>query len=562
MSLNKSNAVTLFLVCVASILAIYTVLTTQVTYLSANDWGILSRLPVTYWMGIAAICALVLFSFRSSKSLNLNVSIAIFVLVLVYTNFIPQIIETPIGLTSMSLWPSSQASLTISTGHIAVGQPNQMLDYNNWPFFTIFTSIFMLITGSPLSWLLKWFPLFSITFWALIVFLILKRFLGSKYGLIGAALFLCGSWTKQQYFGPQSFAFMLFLLVLYLSLKSESGTFNFNKKSFFILALAVFIGLVFFHVLTPVALLLMLAATYLITSLFAMHAGKQSKTLGYFVLLCTTIVVAYNVYVTPSFVSYGFNKVVDAFGTSLFQQVSRIAGSQYQTFTSAIIYGLVFGFVGISLIGLLLMLRDKNQPKLQTLTYLSSIGVMLILALVPYGEEGPFRAFMFTLPFLSLICVWFLKRKPALLGTLLCIFLLLSVPAIYGADSYCLITDPELAGGKYVAQYLPDTSHVFGKVETYVRYFDPSSSLIFYTIGSQPFLDYDSLDIEQHIDGINYLTISRNQINYVEYYSGINPYQNMNLLQNINVTRACLYDNGNFSVHILNPYISSLPPGW
>jgi hypothetical protein len=542
-------------------LAIHAVLTTHVTSLNTTDWGILSRLPITYWVGLGLVGVLILFSLRNAQSLSLKVSLTIFVLILVYTNFVPQIIETPIGLSRFSLWPSSQASLTISTGHISVGQPKQMLDYNNWPFFTVFTSIFMLITGSPLGWLAKWFPLFTITLWALLVFIILKKFLEPKYSLIGAALFLCGSWTKQQYFGPQSFAFVLFLIAIFLLFQSKNPTFNFSKKPFVILTVITFIGLVFSHVLTPVALLLMVITVYLIVNMFDRHDVKSSKSLWYFILLCITIVIAYNVYVTPNFISYGFNQIVAAFGSSVTQQLGRVAGSQYQTFTNASIYGLVGGFFGVSLLGLFLMSRNKNQPKLQTLTWFGATGAMFLIAIIPYGQEGPFRAFIFALPFLALICVSLLKRKPKLLGSLMVVFLILSVPAIYGSDSYRLATDSEMKGTTYIVQYLPDASLVFGRLSTYVRYFNPLTNMTFQSIGAPPFLSYDPISIEQNLDKTNYMAVSRNDVHYYEYYTGANPYQGLNLSQNINVTSSCLYDNGNFSVYLINPFMPIRPTG-
>jgi hypothetical protein len=99
MAVHKSNLLFFLLVCIALILAAYTVLTTSVTYLDSTDWGLLSRLPVSYWLGMLTIGFAVVFSLRSNSTLTTQASLSLLILILLYLTFIPLFIEKPVGLS-------------------------------------------------------------------------------------------------------------------------------------------------------------------------------------------------------------------------------------------------------------------------------------------------------------------------------------------------------------------------------------------------------------------------------------------------------------------------------
>jgi hypothetical protein len=550
---KNSNELLLLLICIAAVLAVYTALITQVSYLDASDWGLLSRLPWSYWLGVGVVGTVILISLRSSRSLNMRLSFVILVMIIVYTNFLPAIIEKPIGLSGMSLWPSSQANLVIASGHIAVGHPTLLLDYTNWPFFTIFTSIFMLITGSPLSLILKWFPLFTVAFWGLMVFLILKKFMRPEYALIGVSVFICGSWTRQEYFGPQSIAMSLFLVFIYLITKTTDYGFGTRNKQFLLLAFVTFFAIVISHELTSFSLLLIMLTAYLIMNIFTKNTARKTKSNLVFCLLCGAVFLSYTVFVTPAFLRDRFGKVLSSLGTSPAQQFSRLPGSQFQQLTNASTYALVLAFASVSAISLLFMFRKKKLPTIQLAFWTGLICALFVVAFIPYGEEGPFRAFLYALPFLSLFCVYILKSKPLLLGCFLLVILVVNIPAVNGSDSYRLVTNPEMQGSNYCAEYLPSGSTVFGQIGTYVRYFDPLKDLQFISPGTAPFLSYNPSSIEAGLGKTNFIVVSRNQQNYYEYYVGRNPFEGIDLTGNISLSRACIYDDGNFTVYVTSP---------
>lgn len=537
---------------ISLVFAITTIFTTSVTYLDSKDWGLISRLPAIYWIGLLLLGVSMFLNLRNN-SLNIKNNIFNLLLIIVYVTFLPMLIEGPVGLSQYSLWPSSESNELITTGYISITQPRMLMSYESWPFFTILSSTFMIITGVPLIVLAKYFPFFTIAFWAILVFLISRKFLKTEYSLLSTALFICGSWTRQQYFGPQSIAFSLFLLFIYLITKDSNFGFGAKKRTTLILVFITFIGSLFFHALTPLIMVSIIFAAYFVSKLFARSAVQQTKSNFCFCLLCFSCLISYNVYVTPAFFKNAFNTIFDSLSkfaiSNPAQQLSRLSGSQFQQFTNISTYLIVVLLTLVSTIALIYMFKKKLLPSLQLSFWFGALGILFSVAFLPYGtQEAPFRAFIFALPFLSIICIYVLKKKPVIIGCLLFLTLIASVPASYGSDSYRLATSPELFGSQYCSRYLPEESVLFYKNPAYVRFFDPSKVFTFVSLGRPPFTNYNATSTTLNLNATDYFILSRNQQNFYEYYLGFNPFESINLTGNPSLANARLYDNGNYSV--------------
>jgi hypothetical protein len=241
--------------------------------------------------------------------------------------------------------------------------------------------------------------------------------------------------------------------------------------------------------------------------------------------------------------------VSDISGLHIYHQAQRLLGSQFQQLTNANIYIVMFSTAAVSLVSIFQILRKRTMGGHQAAFWFSLLGALLIpMLLLPYGEETPFRAFMFGLPFFSLLSVHLLKRKPKILLSFLLLMVIVCIPALYGSDSYRLATAPELLGGKFCATYLPDRAICLYKGSPYVRYYNPLKTLTFQTLGGPPFLSFDPSDIESTINNTDYVILSRNQENYYTYYLGSNPFDRIPFIEKPNVTQGKIYDNGNFSI--------------
>jgi hypothetical protein len=542
----------------ALLLAVLTVLTSSVPYLDAADWGLLTRLPIFYWGGVATTVLTIIFSLCNKSGLNVRNSLVVLLLIMIFLNIVPTLVEQPVGLSLMSLWPSSQANQLVATGHITIGQSRLLMDYSAWPFSTIFTAILMELTGLSVITLAKWFPLFTVSLWGLLVFIILRKFLRPEYALVGVSLFLCGSWTRQQYFGPQSFAFIFYLLFIFLATKSPRFRFGVENRKFLALTLLVFIGAVFSHALTSLMVLLIMISSYVFTYVFARHEEIKNKSNLVFCLLCGTIVVSYTLFIASYFFKDAYSQLMDAlnniFGVPVISQLSRLPGSPFQQMTNMATYALVFSLGIVSLIGLLHVMRKRSLPKTQLTFWIGMLLVLLFVSIMPYGgsEEGAFRAFIFGLPIFSLLSVYYLRNKPKVLALFFTFVFIVSIPALYGSDSYRLATPTELQGAEFCSTYMQNNALLFYKFTTYVRYFDTSHRWIFSSLGRVPFLSYNVSTTEANFKASNYIALSRDQVNYYDYYLGRNPFSDVDITGQPLLGRARIYDNGNFTIYSSN----------
>ena len=543
--------VTDIIIYVAFIFGLVTILSTSVSSLDSTDWGILTKLPLTYWMGLIALGFSILLTVRKG-AINTRSLTVLVILVFFYFHLMPTIIEGPEGLSVFSLWPSSESNLLIAKGGLSIGNPNLLMDYSSWPLSIIFNSIILLITGLHLDFLAKWFPMFTLSFWSLLVFLILKKFFRQEYALVGVGLFLCGSWTRQQYLGPQSFAFSLFLLFMFFMTRSKQG-FEIKARKFFGLAFITFIAILFSHALTSLSILLIIFSTYFAALLFARTDKMKNKSNFIFCLLCGVSALSYNLYFSPQFFSDAVQKMLDAlsdFSTlKTIQQINRLPGSTFQQLTNLNIYLLVLAFVTISGISLIWMIRKRSFSKLQITFWIGYLFTLFIIAFLPYGEEGLFRAFIFGLPLFSILTIHLLKNRPLLLGSFLVFSLFTGLFAFNGSGAYRLATETELNGSGYCADFLPSGSNLFYHFHTYVRYNDQDTSFVFSLLGHPPFVDFNQSSVEDVLKTTDFIAISRNQRIFYEYYLGFDPFENVDLNGNLSLTRGRIYDNGNFTLY-------------
>ena len=85
-----------------------------------------------------------------------------------------------------------------------------------------------------------------------------------------------------------------------------------NKRSVFALTFVIFIAIIFSHALSSLLVLLMVLTTYLATTLFARSEAGRTKSIFGFSLLATITVLAYNMFVSSTFLNDAVLKVTDA----------------------------------------------------------------------------------------------------------------------------------------------------------------------------------------------------------------------------------------------------------
>jgi hypothetical protein len=551
----RKSALFIIILVMATACLVYTVLSTSVLWIEATDWGLVNKLPLVYYAGLFLLGFLWYVGVKSKSYLP-----AALILTLAYVYVAPAVVRIPVW-TSNSYYPFGESLLINSTGHIpgyiTPDTPPTLGNYHYWPLFLYFSSTFTMVTGVPHYFLLKFFPLFTVSIYGLLVLLILRIKLAPRYAYLGAAWVMASLFIRQQYFGPQSIAYILFLAILLVVSLLFFGD-GANRRTLGALLIFLFVCVTLTHALTSFMSLIIFYAAYLVNRLFK---KERAAPLGLLSLGATIIWVGYNSFSAITFFEKGIESFIEIFAgvrdISLYSAGSRVAGSTAQKINFVASWAIV-GLGGIiALLSIFYLLRKLRIKRSVAAYSIFNVALLIMVSLFAFvGEYGPqesfTRAFMFGLLPLSFLCVSFLARKPKLIVALIAVLIFLNIPAQYGADSYRLATDTQLAGTAFIAFYTPANISIVGQFTLYIKYHDPMKN---YTILerelSTPFTDLpNSTIIAEELSIADYVIMSDLQHNYFIFYLGMDPLEQANF-QNFNR----VYDNGGFS--LMTPLNSS-----
>jgi hypothetical protein len=538
--LSKYAAFTVFsgsLACMT-----YTIFSTSITWIEADDWGLTSLLPPVFYVGLFLLGCLWYVGFKSRSYLPVSL-----VLTVAYLYFVPTIVRVPVWISN-SYYPFGESLIINSTGHL-VENPNAIfVSYHSWPLFLYFSSAVTIITGVPHEILLKFFPIFTVSMYGIFTFLILRIKLAVQYALAGAAIMLGGLFIRQQYFGPQSISYIFFLctlLLLSLLFFSERA----NQRLFTALLMSLIVVTTFTHPLTSFMSTIAILAVYLVDRFVT---KKRSAKLGRLFLLAVIVWFVYNIAAAPSFFNTSISRFFEIFtglrSLGIYSESSRIVASVAQRINFAASWAIV-GLCGIvAAISILQILwhTKKKRPGMAFAVF--NVILLILLGMFAffgeYGEvEAYQRAFMFGLVPISFLCVHFLRKKHLLLVAFIAALLFINIPAQYGSDNFRLATNTHLSGVKFLTDYSADQVKLAGRFSIYIRYFDPFKN---YTVVdgnlSAPFVRFpNSTVVEQAVREAEYVVLSDLEHNYYIFYLGADPLEQVDFGGFDRV-----YDNGDF----------------
>jgi len=518
-------------ICLTFLLLVYSVASTQINYVKTTDLGLTSRMPLTFWVGLAFL-GLVWFVCKESKH-GLIVALA---LTIGYLFVAPVIIRIPIWLSN-SYYPFGESSLINSSGHLVDYPSTTLNSYHYWPLFLYFSSEFVQITGIPDSIIMKYFPLLIISLFSVLTYLILRMKMKSVYAIFGAAWLVSSFWLRQQYFGPPAFGYVFFLLNL-LILSYLFFTETTKKPALAALFLVSFIIVTLTHVLSAFMSIVALVALYFAYRLTHKQSPTAVTTLCFFSI---AIFLSYNMFSAPAFFNLSSRTFYNIFSLNIelgiFKEPSRVTGSAAQVlnYRSTLAVMLISG--SIAVLSLLLLLKNRFSRKRLAVssynvfwtTFLALLGLFAVT--VEYGPHEAYqRAFMFGLVPFSYFCVSLLSRKPKILPVVLCLLLFLNIPAQYGADSYTLARKPLLAGSEFFATHTLQNITCFYDFSLEIRYYDPLKEVKFLVLATLPFTKVpNASSVNEVLNEADYVIISDTQNNYYYYFLGQNPLDQVDL---------------------------------
>ena len=393
----------------------------------------------------------------------------------------------------------------------------------------------------------------TISLYAVLAFLILRVKLKASHAILGAALFLGSFFTRQQYFGPQGIAFILFLLTVFIVSRLFFDEKAENKGILAGLFVLLFAVITLTHALTSLMTLIVVVAGYLA------HIILKKQPPAFALQLCAfsaVFVVAYNVFFAQNFFTQTAVTLSEfLFGgeePSLLKEPSRIVSSEAQRLNYYASWGIVLLMGLIAAIQVLYLLRNLRSRKHANderfsffmVIWLVLAGVFGVTAV--YGSHEAYqRAFMFGLIPIIYLCISLFAKKPRALSLILAGLLFVNVVAMYGSDTYRLERFESLAGTKFLVDVTPQNISVLYGFWPHIRYQDPLKHVEFFEVrGTLPYTSVpDSASVQKTLSKTEYIIRSELQRNYYLYFLGKDPLDQVSL-EGFNR----VYDNADFRI--------------
>ncbi|MYS63425.1 hypothetical protein GTW66_04650 [Streptomyces sp. SID5473] len=368
--------------------------TVDVSDLSA--FGLTKELPLVYWLGLAVLTGGFWHCVRDPLRSNLW-PLAYTVGLLVFERA-TQAVVYPTPLYAWAWKHDAVIEHLIDAGRLQRGpELAEMAVYDQWPGFFAAQAAVVKLTGAENALaFMAWWPLLSSLLMVLPLLLIYRTFTQDRRLVwTGVWIFSVANWVGQDYFSPQSMAFLLYLGVIAVALRrAEAPAPGRRARQIVWTALLVplIAAIVVSHQLTPVMLVVSLAA-------LCVMGRYRDWTL---VIVLVLVFAAWNLTASLPFLREAVPDMIKSFGdvsSNLergYGSVPTGSGALFASWAARILSALVvlLAAAGVFLGGK--PLRTRARP----LLLLAGVPPLLAIA-NGYGSEMIFRVLMFMLPFLA-----------------------------------------------------------------------------------------------------------------------------------------------------------------
>lgn len=345
----------------------------------------------------------------------------------------------------------------------------------NWPgAWALFSSVFQVALPSPdtLSVFVKYYAPLIEAAYGLALYVLFRPFLSKKQTYLALFLFYSMNYVGQDYFSPQSVAYLLFLAFLALTfiyiIRPSSTTMRYPTVTISSLLFIIFLSLVVTHFLTSFALLLFVIV-------FAVSSRIVEKVrLTRFIVPYVVGFAGWMLFGSAAYFNYMLNRqAATPVSESLSQGIqagvtggnpSGAVGSVSHAFIAnvGILWAIaVAGVVSIWFIYRYASLRKLDKTEAAFLALL--VGIVPLLLLPGYGGELLFRGFLLALPALL---YYFVKNASFRSVKIAVVLILLAGPILhvvvaYGNESFNYVSPSEISGYDFFYRTVANGS-VFG----------------------------------------------------------------------------------------------------
>ncbi|MFH8615297.1 glycosyltransferase [Streptomyces sp. NPDC017979] len=370
------------------------VATTDVSDLT--DFGLTAELPVVFWLGLAVLTAGFWHCARDPRRSHwwpLAYTVGLLVM-----ERATQAVVYPTPLYAWAWKHDAVIEHLIDAGRLQRGaELGDMAVYDQWPgFFAVQAAVVELTGAEHALAFMAWWPLFSSLLLLLPLLLLFRTFTQDRRLIWTAVWIFCAAnWVGQDYFSPQSTAFVLYLGVLAVALRrAEAPTPGRRARQVVWTALLIplIAAIVVTHQLTPVMLVVSLAALCLM-------GRYRDWTLPIVLVL---VFAAWNLTASLPYLREAVPDMIKTFGdlgSNLergYGAVPTGTGALFASWSARLLSALVVLLAAVGLVRGGKALRLRARP----LLLLAAVPPLLAVA-NGYGSEMVFRVLMFMLPFLS-----------------------------------------------------------------------------------------------------------------------------------------------------------------
>jgi hypothetical protein len=546
--INSKNVFWIASILFVLLLTIHVFSFTQVTEYTDSDLGLLTKLPITFWVGLSYLAILLYVGRKSGPQM-----VIVVILISFYLAAMPVLIkENKAEGLGISYFFSSQGTGLLSQNHLELGSLD-LWDLRNWPGFFFVTASISSATGLSSNALADYFPLLTMGLLGIIAYSVLRLKLNTVYSSLGALWFIASFWTGQHYYSPQSFAYLMYFAIFLLYARILIG--KSRKMVFELLIILLFSAVVVTHLLTSFFILASMIIIYILHRI--LHRSFESSFFSIkVILLLTCIFLIYQVMVIPNAFSNIAKVLVEQISASDTHLVAishgRSVGSTpltmqiIGTYSITIINAIMAGFaVAVTTIGILLRKKEWNR-EIFWISWIIGAGAFGLS--IRYGGEALNRALMFMLIPAAYFAVRFLSKRPKILVIFLLFLVFLYLPARYCSDNYVYAPTSELSGISFYAYHAPSNVTLF--YEDLIPVGPPIGPAI---TGEQlAIIPVSGVYSLPDPDTVNYLTgraefliSSSMEKNLYMYFYGINLLENVSF----NAQYTPIYDNGDLQIY-------------
>lgn len=520
------------------ILLFYSILEIKPVTVNIDDFlGLASHLTLTYWTGFILIITVSIRLYLDNEIKNDGIYLICMIMICLFLFAVPIFAEENARF-SWSYYPAGEIKEILKTDKIDKISEYELGSYRSWPVNHIVSAFMIRIVNIDTDGLIKYMPLFWILAVMFISFYAGKLLELSRNQCFATSFFVITSfWTINYYYGPQSLAYILYLL-FFVSVISMRKRKDITDIMFMILT---FIVVIMTHMLTSIALI----SGFLFSSRTIQFLYKYRIR---FMVAFVTIFVAWYIYVATIMFDVGVKDFSEQMTNG--ELFGTFKGEKYNTgdtLVRQIIHYSRLSYLGtyaiFTIMAALLYLKGRvrsENRELVKICFSWLVGILILLVL-RYGAEIDDRVYILSLlPIVLILIMTFDRRVITILAILL---ITLHIPAHYGTESFDMVQNTDLLGSKFI-------SNKIGPYDSINYYFSPLIRYYNYQFTNSAgfksgYYDPDDSSIRDS----TYIVSSSQMNNYLLYVFGTNKIQDWLQTENKDYISELLYDNGNYRIY-------------